>query len=271
LTFEALERVLTECCGAVFVAGPDNASTIRGRSVKTPGANIMLEFGLMAGVMSRHNVAIWRYGHAELPSDLQGLTIASPDPPEGGDPLQASTHADEILVNWSRHITATVERIARTEIVHGYTGRWTFSVELGTWRGLVLQQGSYAFVKGYFDLTIPPDGQTGRGSAHGTLSFKIRQSDSEIFEGDYLTAHEVIAVLCLQDGSLRMTTEAFALQKLRSSGDPPPALADLAFRPEPWTAQWTLSPAIEPRKLKGDLESEGSIVSKGRVELTKPL
>jgi len=48
LTFEALEAMLLRCCGAVFVATPDDQSVIRGQRVSSPRANIMLEFGLVA-------------------------------------------------------------------------------------------------------------------------------------------------------------------------------------------------------------------------------
>src|SRR5262245_13140659 len=75
LTFEALEEMLLRCCGAVFVATPDDHSQIRGRSVNAPRANIMLEFGLVAGRLGRHNIALCQYGYAELPSDLQALTV----------------------------------------------------------------------------------------------------------------------------------------------------------------------------------------------------
>ena len=49
LAFEALETVLRRCCGAVFVAGPDDQSTIRGRTVRLPRANIMNRHGLICG------------------------------------------------------------------------------------------------------------------------------------------------------------------------------------------------------------------------------
>jgi predicted nucleotide-binding protein len=61
LTFEALEAMLLRCCGAVFVATPDNQSVIRGEKVSSPRANIMLEFGLVAGRMGRHNIALCQY------------------------------------------------------------------------------------------------------------------------------------------------------------------------------------------------------------------
>jgi hypothetical protein len=271
LTFEALERVLSQCCGAVFVAGPDDPSVIRGKQVKTPRANVMLEFGLMTGVMSRPNVALWLYGGAELPSDLKGLTVISPDPPDhAADPDHARNHAEQSLVNWTRHLTATIDRVPRTVAFHGYTGRWSFSGELQVWRGITLQSPSFVFVKGYIDLIIPPDGQTGRGAAHGILSFKIQQ-ERDAYEGDYLVAHEVTGALCLTDGSLQMTTEAFSLQKRSTIGKQLDTLVDLDFRPEPWTAKWTLSPAVEPRTLEGDFQSEGSVISRGKMRMTHSL
>ena len=60
LTFEALEDMLLRCCAAVFVATPDDTSVIRGRTIRCPRANVLLEFGLLAGRMGRHNVAVCR-------------------------------------------------------------------------------------------------------------------------------------------------------------------------------------------------------------------
>jgi hypothetical protein len=272
LTFESLEAVLLRCCGAVFVVRPDDHEIIRGQSVGTPRANIMLEFGLMAGRMGRHNIALCQYGATELPSDLKGLTVISMDPPNAAvDSGLARQQAEHKLQTWSSHLTATADRIARTEVVHGYTGRWEFAIELQTWRDVSLQTSDYVYVKGYLDLIMPPDGQTGRGLAHGTLSFKIHDGKATAYEGDYLTAHEVTSGLCLKDGSLELTTEAFALQKRSSIGEAPAPLAYIDFRPEPWLARWTLTPAAEPRTLTGEIHSEGSVVTRGRVRLAKSL
>ena len=62
VTIEGLERVLSDCSGAVFVATPDDEIAIDGKLVKVPRANVMLEFGLLAGRLGRHNIAICRYG-----------------------------------------------------------------------------------------------------------------------------------------------------------------------------------------------------------------
>jgi predicted nucleotide-binding protein len=49
--------MLMECCAAVFVATPDDDATIREKHVRMPRANVMLEFGLVAGRLGRHNIA----------------------------------------------------------------------------------------------------------------------------------------------------------------------------------------------------------------------
>src|SRR5271154_4365055 len=75
LTFEALEDMLRKCCAAVFIASPDDETILRDEMIRTPRANIMLEFGLVAGRMGHHSVAICQYGKSQLPSDLAGLTV----------------------------------------------------------------------------------------------------------------------------------------------------------------------------------------------------
>ena len=74
---------------------------------------------------------------------------------------------------------------------------------------------------------------------------------------------------CRKDGSLQLTTEAFALQKMNSIGKAPAELADIELLPEPWSAQWKLSPTGEPRTLEGTVRTRGAIVSEGAVKATK--
>ncbi len=268
LTFEALETMLMRCCGAVFVASPDDATTIREKSVKSPRANIMLEFGLVAGRLGRHNIALCQYGGAELPSDLEGLTVISMDLP-GGVPNPAfRQQAEQHLLTWSSRLVATVERVPRTEIVHGYTGRWEFEISLKTWRNLPVGPG-YVQVKGVLDLFLPANGQNGKGQAHGELYFKIVSTGSEVYQGEYRTAHAVTNAACGKDGSLTLTSEDFALQKVNSVGPTPAPLIGWDFSPEPWTAKWTLMPGSEPMSLEGEVHTEGSALSQGQVKIRK--
>jgi hypothetical protein len=271
LTFEALESMLLRCCGAVFVATPDDPSLIRGRSVSAPRANVMVEFGLVAGRMGRHNIALCQYGDAELPSDLQGLTTIAMDPPKDcPDTAAFNKQAEQKLALWSSRLVATADQIARTEIVHGYTGRWDFSVNLSIWRDFPVPATGYVQVKGLLDLIVPAGGRTGHGLAHGALYFRLPSDDGhQLYQGEYLTAHEISNAQCLHDGSLELTTEAFALQRVRSLGDPPPQLSDIDFQPEPWSARWRLAPSLEPRTLSGEVHTDGAIKSAGTATLVR--
>jgi Predicted nucleotide-binding protein containing TIR-like domain len=269
LTFEALEAVLLRCCGAVFVAGPDDQTTIRGRAVNSPRANIMLEFGLMAGRMGRHNIALWQYGTVELPSDLKGLTVISSDPSSPiDDPNVGGGQAEQKLKIWSSRLSASANGIPRTEVVHGYSGRWDFDVNLQTWRDLPIVAPDYVSVKGHVNLIMPADGQTGWGLAHGRLYFRLLVGEARAYQGEYHTAHEIKTALCRRDGTLELITEAFAIQRVTSVCSPPPQLADLEFSPEPWTAKWTLVPSAGIRTLSGEVHSEGVVVSKGQAQFT---
>ena len=164
VTFEALEAMLLRCCGAVFVASADDHSVIRGHDVSSPRANVMLEFGLVAGRMGRENIAICQYGDVALPSDLAGMTVIPMDSGVIADePSVFRKAAEQKLRLWASRLLATADRIPRTEIFHGYTGRWEVNVQLHTWRDLVVTKPGYVYIKGKFDLLMPSTGQTGRG------------------------------------------------------------------------------------------------------------
>jgi hypothetical protein len=195
------------------------------------------------------------------------------DPAEG-DPDAATfrQRAEQRLKLWSSRMLATVENISRTDIVHGYTGRWDFSLTLQTWRDLPVVSPGYVLIKGYVDLLLPGSGQVGRGLAHGRLQFKLPSgaSSESLYQGEYRTAHEITNAVCHKDGSLELTTEAFALERITNPvGTPPPELAGIDVLPEPWSAHWILSPTSEPRALEGTVLTEGAIVSKGTVKATK--
>ena len=273
LTFEALESMLNQCCAAVFIASPDDECKIGNRVIRSPRANILLEFGLVAGRLGHHSVAVCEYEGAELPSDLKGLTVIKMDPPDAKTDAELfRKDAEARLKLWSSRLLATPERVPRTDIVHGYSGRWDMDISLHKWRDLPVEGSSYVQVKGHMDLTISANGQAGRGLAHGKLQFKLPEGapGTRFYIGEYRTAHEVMNVVCLKDGSLELTTQAFALQ--RSSphiGTPPPQLEQLDLLPEPWSAYWNLSPNPNRPGFEGVVRTEGSILSEGRVKMTR--
>jgi len=276
LTFEALENVLLRCCAAVFVATADDVTTFRGQSIRTPRANVMLEFGLVAGRIGRHSIALCLFGGAQLPSDLQGLTVIDMTPPEPApkpEPVHCSSvslRPEDRLHLWTSSLLSTTDLIARTDILHGYSGRWEFALQLNHWRGRDLRFPSYAYVNGTFDLIISANGQAGHGFAQGCVQFKLMLSDGgeRTFQGEYRTAHEIASADCSSDGSLHFTSHAFAIGKLNTSGIAPPELSTLDLT-EPWTAQWQLSPSAEPRSLEGTVSSGDAVGTSGSVKIRK--
>jgi hypothetical protein len=234
--------------------------TIRGQAVRTPRTNIMLEFGLVAGRIGRQNIALCLFGGVELPSDLQGLTVID----------MCSGEPECRLRQWTSGLLATTDQIARTDIHHGYSGRWDFSLQLNHWRGRELQLPSYAFVNGTLDLIIAANGQAGRGFAQGRVFFKlVTGADTQhTFQGDYRTAHEITSADCNSDGSLRFTSQAFAVGKMNTTGAAPAELSGLDLT-EPWSAQWQLHPSGEPRALEGTVTTGTVIGTTGTVKVTK--
>ena len=276
VALEALDKMLGECCGAVFIATPDDDAHIRGRAVKTPRANIMLEFGLVAGRLGFPNVALCHYGCVEFPSDLQGLTMIPMDAPldMGADAAaQFRLMADEKVSKWVSRLIGTAERIARTEIVHGYAGRWRFNVYLSRWRGLDLKSPSFAVVNGEFDLLVGLNGQYGSGFAHGRLTFKVGDpppSDRQPYQGEFRVCHEITNVLCSEDGALSLTSTVFALHLMTASSEPPPELAGLKEPPEPWPFDWELRPTGEPCTLEGAIRTDArGVMTEGIANAVK--
>jgi len=270
LTFEALEAMLLRCCGAVFVATPDDQSVIRGQTVSSPRANIMLEFGLVAGRMGRHSIALCQYGQVALPSDLTGLTVIAMDPVPGAQDADGHRKkAEDNLRLWASRLVATTGQVPRTDVVHGYTGRWDFAIQLDRWRDLIVPPGGYVQVNGYFDLLMPAGGQTGRGLAHGTILFRLPEPNGTPYQGEFRTAHEITNAVCRRDGSLELTFEAFAVQRISTIGSAPAQLEGIEVQREPWSARWELSPSAEPRTLSGSVATEGAIISTGTAKIVK--
>jgi predicted nucleotide-binding protein with TIR-like domain len=227
LTFEALEQMLAEADAAVFIATPDDKAIIRGRNLSVPRANILLEFGLVAGRLGRHNIAICQYGGTELPSDLKGLTVIEMDPPAPPPDAPASfaddfrRHSEDLLKAWSSRLLPTAEMVPRTETVHGYTGKWTFDMHLDHWRGVEIDPLSYAEGSGSVELFVDATGKTGHGLVWGHLTFKLMNHDmpgQAPFQGELRFCHEISDVVCDVSGGVCFTTRTFALQKMMASG-----------------------------------------------------
>lgn len=289
LTFEALEDMLTECCAAVLVATPDTDAVVRGIPEKLPSQNVMLEFGLIAGRLGRHNIALCAYGDTKLPTDVAGLTVirmrTKGDAPGPSQEILAQGEVAQ-LHRWCSRLLPTTERLPRTEIVHGYTGVWDFEMQFKTWRGVAITGLSYSQVNGQFFLWISADGTWGQGDGIGRLAFKLYRTcdtcreglsvrpdgsldDPKPFSGEFHVSHLFQNVECLQNGGLKISSRTHSVQRIMISGKPWPPFDGLYGPPEPWLFEWTLNCPDAPRVLEGRFETSSGGGTEGDVKAIK--
>lgn len=288
LTFDTLEDMLMECCAAVFVIRADDVVDPHGAGGSSPKpaeplaadnsptaafmprGNVLLEFGLVAGRLGLRNVALCRFDSAKLPSDLAGMTVIDID--------REAANNDEVVMKlsrWASHLLATAECVPRTEVFHGYTGRWELEVQLHKWRGLVVKDPSYAIINGSFDLLIPPDGRDGFGYAHGNLAFRLEplqdgaDSTHQRYMGDFQLVHKIRNIECQIDGTVEFTSHMLGAQSIHKVGEAWPELYDLSPASEPWTYKWTLQATNRPNELTGQLSSSVPGRTDGDVKATK--
>jgi len=263
LTFEALETVLARVCAAVLIATPDDPGKIHDRDVKMPRANVMLEFGLLAGRLGRHNVAVCQFGDVEMPSDLQGMTVVR----MGGE--QESSSKQKLAV-WRSRLAQTIQTVARTDIVHGYSGVWDFEIALDRWRGIALSAPSTSTARGMLSLYLDPEGRSGFGFGWGRLTSEIHSDNVPVYISEFRACHKVLSATCLRDGGLSLRTQIFALHRMYMQGTPPRELEGLDGPPEGWSFGWELSPADSDGILAGDFHTDiPNLVTRGRVTLRK--
>ena len=287
LTFEALEDMLEHCCAAIFVVRPDDSvrhivdkGTSKDQELHMARANVLLEFGLVAGRLGRRNVAVCRLGNADLPSDLAAMTVIDVDTCSDSGCATLADAAMGKLKRWTERLMDTTDGIPRTSVFHGYSGRWEFELSLSTWRGIAIKEPSYAVVSGSIGLFISATGLNGTGNAWGTMSFRLQPPEgsepkASRRNGDLQVSHEIRNVICRCDGSIRFTSRLEVIMPLRPE-DPAreedPARPELSFsKPtlEPWTFVWELAPNGKPRELTGTLKTGGAGMTEGSVTLTQ--
>ena len=74
-------------------------------------------------------------------------------------------------MGWASHLFLTADSVARTDIVHGYTGQWDFDLDLSWWRGVEVAAPSYVHVNGRLQIYIDAGGTLGNGLISGSLTF----------------------------------------------------------------------------------------------------
>lgn len=76
-TWEDLNTIAHNVDGAIFVFSDDDTTWYRDKFTGAVRDNVILEFGLFSGVLSKNNVCFVRKEEAKLPTDVLGITYAS--------------------------------------------------------------------------------------------------------------------------------------------------------------------------------------------------
>ncbi|MDR0812546.1 MAG: nucleotide-binding protein [Oscillospiraceae bacterium] len=73
-TLDNLIEKAKNACGAIFIFTADDKTWRRGEQIETVRDNVLFEYGLFAGMLSKEQVIIARDGNVKLPTDLLGVT-----------------------------------------------------------------------------------------------------------------------------------------------------------------------------------------------------
>ena len=79
-TLESLEKIAHDVDAALFIFAEDDKMWWRDEEVGSVRDNVLFEYGLFAGVLSRKRVAIVKIGNPKQISDLKGLNYIHYDP-----------------------------------------------------------------------------------------------------------------------------------------------------------------------------------------------
>jgi hypothetical protein len=246
LTFEALENVLSECAGAVFVTTPEGKNDKDGKPGQ-PNENVILELGLVAARLGRPSVALCRYDQVVLPTDLEGFTHIEMGPSRDKDEkfLNLTADAQVRLTSWVGGLTDMIAGVPRTQVVHGCSGVWLFDISFTKWRKIDIEQRSFAILDGQLHLFIPVDGTRGSGVAQGELELHLEDPTSHekgVYNAHYNVDAHIKIVRCHDDGSMTLISRTHARQLFEPSGKPWPneGLDPSVFGP--WYFTWDLKP-----------------------------
>ena len=87
ITLESLINVSRMVDAAIFIFGADDQTWFREKSVMSIRDNVLLEYGLFSGNLSRKRVVCLCKGKPKIASDLSGLTYADMDKPYNAEPI----------------------------------------------------------------------------------------------------------------------------------------------------------------------------------------
>lgn len=265
LTFEALERMLRECAGAVFIVVTADSGT--------PNENVMIEVGLVAGRMGRTRVALCTSGDVHLPSDLAAVTHIENILETTAGTRTISRDAIHRLQEWAKALPTTLHGIPCTQVLQGYSGRWRVVLNFEKWRCTPVSDDVKELKNGQLNgrglniaalnadvlLHIPADGQNGSGVLVGKLTLHSQESDGkQAYTGLFHISASISQVTCGKDGGMTLRTQTIMRQPIVQAGKPPTGEALPEELAAPWIFSWKLTPSKSDPELMDILFRTGA-------------
>jgi hypothetical protein len=220
ILLENIEQLPNSVDGAVLVATPDVVCGRRGESFSVPVANVIFEYGYLAARLTRKRVSICRFEEAEMPSDLEGMTVVPAgkyEKDENGDPLPLTEDATRKLRSWLERLAPLADGIPPISRVHGYSGKWRVQNRFSLWRDIELGENDTVYFDGTAFLLISVDGERGSGTQTGNLYVSV-----DDYRAEYKIANQVLeAAVNGEEGTLKMHVKVLSRELTKEEGEPP--------------------------------------------------
>ena len=137
-TFETLNEIKDKVDAALFIFGADDRVWYRQDTALQPRDNVLIEYGLFAGVLEPSRVAICKSGTIRIATDLLGVTYLD---------LSNARRAKIELHHWFRKVSGTSASVGRARIL-AFQNKFSMPATNHYWRELVESAGTRFFLLG---------------------------------------------------------------------------------------------------------------------------
>lgn len=218
ILLEKIEQLPSMVDGAVLLATPDLICDRRAKKEKffAPVANVVFEYGYLSARLSRERVAICQFEGAEIPSDLQGMTVIPAGSYEKNNTLDFPEEAKTSLQRWLAAMPSLADGTPPISQVHGYSGTWQVQTRFSLWRGIKMRKNDDVYFDGKTFLVLSVDGESGSGIQIGNLHIIVGN-----YRAKYDIVNEVQKAAVDKEGTLTMYIEVIRRQQIEEHGDPP--------------------------------------------------
>jgi hypothetical protein len=218
ILLEKIEQLPSLVDGAVLLATPDVVCRRSGERFSAPVANVIFEYGYLAARLTRKRVAICRFEGAEMPSDLEGMTVVPAgkyEKDENGDLSPLTEDATRRLRGWLARLAPLADGIPPISRVHGYSGRWEIQNRFSRWRDIELGENDTVYFEGTAFLLIPVDGEKGYGTQTGKVYISVPH-----YRAEYEIANQVLEAAVNEEGTLKMRVKVLRRVLTEEEGEP---------------------------------------------------